>query len=137
MKAALNVDLQKSTELAIQSTLMFIISSSTFEQCLNETYYLEKQAIEVVNRQTRAWGVTVSTLTLSDFQVHREILSAIQYMLVNLNSGLTSLLGRESSNKSADEDLLFEEAMGAALKLQVTPPVYEFFAKSNLSDTNA
>jgi regulator of protease activity HflC (stomatin/prohibitin superfamily) len=137
MKAAMNSDLQKATELAVQSTLIFIISSSTFEQCLKESYYLEKQAIEVVNRQTRVWGVTVSMLTLTDFRLHREILSAIEGMLTLLNFELTSLLGSESINRSTDQAPLFEHALSTAVKVHATPPIYESFAKSNLMDTNA
>jgi regulator of protease activity HflC (stomatin/prohibitin superfamily) len=146
LKAAKNPDLQKATELAVQSTLMFIISSATIEQCLRESYYLEKQAIEVVNRQTRAWGVTVSMLTLSNFELHRDILCSIETILTAVNFELAALIKdpiaknaalAESVNESAHEDPLFNRVMSAALKLQAKPQIYESFAKSNLLDTNA
>jgi hypothetical protein len=150
LRAEMSSDLQKSTELAVQSTLMYIISSSTFAQCLKETSYMEKQAIEVVNRQTRTWGVTVSMLTLTDFRLHREILRAIESMLTSLNFELTSILGNvleqnlasheqvtELLIESTDKDPLFDHVLSAALKVQAVPPVYESFAKSNRLDTNA
>ena len=127
LRAAMSSDLQKATELAVQSTLMYIISSSTFEQCLTETYYVEKQAIEVVNRQTRTWGVTVSLLTLTDFRLHREILGAIESMLTSFNFGLSSLLGNvleqnvssherlnQLLDESTDKDPLFDHVLSAA-----------------------
>lgn len=117
MKAALHADHHKATEMAVQSSLMYILSSAPIAQCLNESHYLEKQTMEVVNRQAASWGVIISTLTLSDFALHRHILGAIADLTTSVKLATTS-----SIMTAIAKQLIYGKNKSPATNVQ---PLYE------------
>jgi hypothetical protein len=84
LKAASVPNLRTKTEQALQSTLSSILANATIQECLIESFVLENQVAELVNKETKTWGVTVTALTFTQFPIHRKLTSQLAGMLDRL-----------------------------------------------------
>ena len=86
LKAVTNANLSISVEQVLRSTIMTVVSNATINQCFSEKSVVERQLLERVNRQTLAWGVQVTAISISEFRLHRLLIRQLAGMPFTLLS---------------------------------------------------
>lgn len=77
LKAATVVNIRDNVKQVLTSTLQEALTNATLQQCLLESYWLERPAMELVNERMKPLGIRVTALTFTGFPAHAKLVSEL------------------------------------------------------------
>jgi regulator of protease activity HflC (stomatin/prohibitin superfamily) len=93
LKAAAVDDLPKRLTRAMEEALNYLLDQSTIDRCLHERDLWEMEIADSVNRRAKNWGVKVSSVSVYDLPVHRQIMRNIMDCLTSTPAALIRTTG--------------------------------------------